>query len=105
MAYVFETESEDMDVMLADSMHTIAWNGVLRPCFYDIMSETGIEPGGASAQVLEMETAGVKDTDFPGLKEGDAVSISEINGWTQNYTVIQASRNGCMKDLILQRIS
>jgi len=104
MPYVFETESADLDMMLSDSMHSITRNSIRRQCFYDLASDTGDEPGGAAAQVLEMETAGVKADHFPDIAEGDAVSVSEKRGWTRNYMVVQITRNGSMKELLLQRV-
>jgi len=103
MPYAFASESEDVDCMLADSMHSLTWNGAKHPCFYDLSTETGLEPGGAAAQGLEMETASVKADHFPDLAEGDTVLIAETNAWEQEYQVIQAYHNGCMLDLLLHR--
>jgi len=102
--YAFATESDDLDVMLADSPHIIMREGVRYPCFYDISAADGAEPGGAAAQVLQMETASVKAEHFPDIKEGETVEITEPGLWTRDYIVLQAMQNGGMKELILQAV-
>jgi len=105
MPYVFASESDDLDVMLSDSPHSITHNGITHPCFYDLAAETGSEPSGAAAQVLEMETAGVKADAFPHIAEGDTVTINENGRRLRDYLVLQVTRNGGMKELFLQRVN
>jgi hypothetical protein len=105
MSYTFPGESNDIDVMLSDSPHSITVGEVTKPCFYDIRSEVGEEVGNAAGQVLEMEIASIKADHFPALAEGATVTIRQLIEllWQQQYTVLRILSNGSMKELFLQR--
>ncbi len=104
MSYVFPNESEDLDVMLSDSLHTITVGAVTQPCFYDNSAQEGSFPGSDAAQVLQMETASIKTDHFPDLAEGDQVGITEKETWQQDYTILRILKNGAMSELLLQRV-
>jgi hypothetical protein len=108
VVYSFPGESADLDVMLADSPHSITVAGVTRPCFYDLRSEVGPVTGSAAPQVLEMEIATVKTADYPAIADGAAVSVAEWDGllqaWTVNYTVLRHLRGSAFTELMLQRV-
>ncbi len=103
MAYVFPFESEDLEVMLSDSLHSIIVDGVTRPCFYDLRGELGEEPGGAAAQVLQIEVATIKADHFPAIMEGAAVTIAEKDSWQRQYIVLRLMPAGSVMELFLQR--
>jgi hypothetical protein len=105
VAYSFPGERADLDMMLADSPHTITVGTVTRPCFYDLRADVGAVPGSAAPQVLELEVATVKADDFPGIADGAAVSITEAgdDGWTADYTVLRRLRGSAFVELLLQR--
>ena len=104
MSYAFPNESEDLDIMLSDSLHTITVGAITQPCFYDLSAQEGNFPGSDAAQVLQMETASIKTDHFPDLVEGDQVTIAEISAWQQDYTILRILKNGAMSELLLQRV-
>lgn len=103
MAYSFPGESADLDVMLADSPHSLTVAGVTRPCFYDLRGELGTMTGSAAPQVLQMEIVTVKAADFPGIAEGAAVTVTETDGWMATYTVLRLLRGSAFVELLLKR--
>lgn len=107
MSYAFPCESDDLDVMLSDSPHTITVGEVTKPCFYDLRSEVGEEVGNAAGQVLEIEIASIKADHFPAIAEGVAVTVRQIEEltWQQQYTVLRILPNGSMKELLIKRTS
>ena len=104
MAYVFPNESEDLDVMLSDSPHTITAGSVTHPCFYDLEAREGNFPGSDAAQVLQMESVAIKTDHFPDMAEGAIVTIAEGTSWQQDYTVLRILQSGAMSELLLQRV-
>jgi hypothetical protein len=105
MAYVFPGESADLEVMLADSLHSITVDGVTHRCFYDLRGELGEDAGGAAGQVLQIEVATIKADHFPAIVEGDEVSIAEESGWQQQYIILRVMPSGAMKELLLQKVA
>jgi hypothetical protein len=105
VAYSFPGESADLDVMLADSPHSLTVDTVTRPCFYDLRAELGPVTGSAAPQVLQLEVATVKAADFPGIAEGASVSLTEAgpDGWTVTYTVLRRLAGSAFVELLLQR--
>lgn len=104
MPYVFPGESEDLEAMLDDSLHSITLGDVTRPCFYELRSEPGEEAGGGAAQVLQVEVATIKADHFPDIAEGDTVTIAEADSWHRDYAVVRVMPAGAMKDLVLQEV-
>lgn len=103
MAYVFPGESEDIEVMLGDSPHSITAGGVTGRCFYEVRSDLGEETAGAAGRVLDIELATVASGRFPALREGDPVTISDDAGTQRQYVVIRIMASGPMRELMLQR--
>lgn len=107
MPYTFATEDEDLEIMLADSLHSITVGGVTHQCLFELRGELGEETGGAAAAVLEIEVATIKADHFPAIAEGASVTIQETvagtNSWQRQYTVLRLLPAGALTELLLQR--
>jgi hypothetical protein len=103
MAYAFTGEKEDLEAMLADSLHSLTSGSETHPCFYDLRGELGEAQSGAAPLVLELEIATILADHFPGIAEGDPVTVTEKDAWQQQYTVLRIMPSGPLRELFLQR--
>jgi hypothetical protein len=104
MVYSFPNEGTDLDVMLADSRHSITVGTDSHKCFYDLRGQAEEMDGSAAPLIHQVEVATVKREHFPNIKQGDTAAVSEASVWSQSYTVLEVVPAGALLELLLQRV-
>lgn len=97
---------DDIPAMFADSPHSITLGGVTKPCWYDVRDEVVLGQGGVGGQLMRLEIATVRSTDFPAVSSDMPCTMHGDPVDSVDFTVYEArdGGDGATKELLLRRI-
>lgn len=68
---------DDIDTMLADSPHSMTFDGVTKKVWLDDFDDQALDGNGNyTSQIVRMRVVTYKTNHFPTLKSGDTVTIN-----------------------------
>jgi hypothetical protein len=97
---------DDIPTMFTDSPHSITVGGVTEPCWYDVRDEVVLGQGGVGGQLMRLEIATVRTTDFPGVSNDSLCTMHGDPVDDVDFTIYEARKagDGATTELILRRI-